>query len=183
MKIYASSVADSGVVLATLIGDVIGSRGAEDRQGLDDRLVGVLGRVNAELEPATPLRVTVGDEYQGAFAHVADAIAASLRIQLLLAPEYSVRHGIGWGEVTVLREDPRVEDGPGWWAARAAIERLGSSWSTSRMQHTLYLRTLGKPARDSQAGFLMTREPHRQRAQSAQREIDIVRTGAEAERP
>ena len=32
--------------------------------------------------------------------------------------------GIGWGRVQVLSEEPRVEDGPGWWAARAAIETV-----------------------------------------------------------
>jgi hypothetical protein len=32
-----------------------------------------------------------------------------------------VRHGIGWGETTVL-DEAGIEDGPGWWAARAAID-------------------------------------------------------------
>jgi hypothetical protein len=32
-----------------------------------------------------------------------------------------VRQGLGWGPVEVLGEEPRIEDGPGWWAARAAV--------------------------------------------------------------
>ena len=39
---------------------------------------------------------------------------------LALLPVVDVRHGIGWGPVSVLGEEPRVEDGPGWWAARAS---------------------------------------------------------------
>ena len=45
-------------------------------------------------------------------------------MRLALLPDADVRHGIGRGSIEVLSEDPRVEDGPGWWAARAAIERV-----------------------------------------------------------
>ncbi|MGZ4476173.1 MAG: SatD family protein [Nocardioides sp.] len=109
---------------ATVIGDVVGSRKEASRATLHARLTTVLERVNAELDPTTPLRVTVGDEYQGCFASVGAAVAATLRLRLWLAPEVEVRHGIGWGAVEVLEESPRVEDGPGWWAARAAIETV-----------------------------------------------------------
>ena len=49
---------------------------------------------------------------------------ASLWLRLHLAPDAQLRHGIGWGTVAVLADEPRVEDGPGWWAARAAIETV-----------------------------------------------------------
>lgn len=109
---------------ATLIGDVVGSRGARDRSRLHTRLGQVLDQVNASADPGTPLRITLGDEYQGRFATVGEALGAALRLRLALLPEYDVRHGIGWGAVTVLQEEPRVEDGPGWWAAREAIEAV-----------------------------------------------------------
>lgn len=112
------------VALATLIGDVVGSRRLADRDALHRLLVDALTQVNDELDPLTPLRVTVGDEYQGAFAAVGEAARATLRLRLLLAPEVDVRHGIGWGEVRTLSDAPRVEDGPGWWSAREAIERV-----------------------------------------------------------
>ena len=108
--------------VATLIGDVVGSRTAPDRAALHVRLSEVLTEANDALHPVVALRVTVGDEYQGCFATVGEAVHATLWLRLRLAPETDLRHGVGWGEVTVLTERPRVEDGPGWWAARSAIE-------------------------------------------------------------
>src|SRR5690606_15404285 len=67
-----------------------------------------------------PLRITVGDEFQGRFATLGAALAATLRLRLALSPA-DIRFGIGWGEVTVL-DDEGTQDGPGWWVARNAIE-------------------------------------------------------------
>ncbi len=108
----------------TLIGDLIGSRGSTDRRALHEAFAAVLDRVNTELRPPTPVRMQVGDEYQGVFASLGDALHASLTVRLALLPHADVRHGIGRGRIEVLGEDPRVEDGPGWWAARAAIDRV-----------------------------------------------------------
>jgi len=113
-------------VRATLIGDVVGSRAVGDRGRLHAALTEELARLNGGDAPApvVPLRVTVGDEYQGCFGTVGDALRAALRLRLALAPYAEVRHGVGWGAVGVLSEEPRVEDGPGWWAAREAIEAV-----------------------------------------------------------
>lgn len=108
-------------VVATVIGDVVGSRAAPDRRRLHDRVSGALARVNDACSPVLPLRITIGDEYQGVFATIGDALRATLRLRLELLPGHDVRHGVGWGEVSVLQSEPRVEDGPGWWAAREAI--------------------------------------------------------------
>lgn len=105
----------------TVIGDLVGSRRSTDRARLHARLGQVLAEVNEQLAPLTPLRVTVGDEYQGVLATLGDALRATLLLRVALLPEVDVRHGIGSGEVTVLAEEPRVEDGPGWWSARDAI--------------------------------------------------------------
>lgn len=110
----------------TLIGDVVGSRIPDDRSDVHARLEAALVRVNAELSPLRPLWITAGDEYQASFERVGEAIAATLRLRLALLPDLDVRHGIGWGEVTVLSESPRIEDGPGWWAARKAINRVSA---------------------------------------------------------
>ncbi|QIX27272.1 hypothetical protein ncot_12180 [Nocardioides sp. JQ2195] len=109
-----------------LIGDVVGSRIPDDRADVHARLEAALARVNAELAPQGPLWITAGDEYQAVFERVGDAIAATLRLRLALLPDLDVRHGLGWGEVTVLSETPRIEDGPGWWAARAGINRVAA---------------------------------------------------------
>ncbi len=138
------------MLTATLIGDLVHSRRSEDRGALHGRLATALAEVNAELDPPTPLRVTVGDEYQGGFATVGGAVRASLRLRLALSPDGDVRHGLGWGEVTVLQEEPRVEDGPGWWSARDAIaevhraaQRPGSRW-----RRTVFRRAEGTDGPD-----------------------------------
>lgn len=117
--------------VATVIGDVIGSRVAPDRQRLHERVTKALARVNETRAPVLPLRLTVGDEYQGAFATVGEALRATLWLRLELLPEHDLRHGVGWGEVSVLQDRPRVEDGPGWWAAREAIVAVEAAEATS----------------------------------------------------
>lgn len=126
--------------VATLIGDLVGSRTSVDRSDLHLRLGDALAEVNALVEPVRPLWVTAGDEFQGTFASVGAAMQASLHIRLRLAPAYDVRHGIGWGSTTVLDEAGGIEDGPGWWAARAAIEAAERSErsSSGRTLRTAY---------------------------------------------
>jgi len=103
-----------------VIGDIVGSRRSADRPALHVRLTGALATVNAEL--GGDLRMTVGDEYQGAFPTLGHALRATLRLRLALLPTADVRHGIGVGAVQTLDAGSRIEDGPGWWAARDAIE-------------------------------------------------------------
>jgi hypothetical protein len=130
--------------VAALLGDVVHSRTAPDRSRLHARLVELLDRANDVLRPVVPLRITVGDEFQGCFATVGAALHATLWLQLHLAPEAQLRHGVGWGDVAVLSETPRVEDGPGWWAARAAIESVKSDAGRAGSRHlrTAYRRSV-----------------------------------------
>lgn len=130
--------------VATLIGDVVGSRGAADRGALHRALTQAIASVNGTLDPVVPLRITVGDEYQGAFAEVGSALVATLRLRLAIAPVADVRHGVGWGPISVLSEEPRVEDGPGWWSAREAIEVVhAEETSGARGVRTAYRRAEG----------------------------------------
>lgn len=110
--------------VATVIGDVVDSRAAASRADLHDGLVALLRGVNDATGPGTPLRITVGDEFQGCFASVGTALLAVRTLRLTAPSGIDLRFGIGWGPVAVLQEEPRVEDGPGWWAARAAIESV-----------------------------------------------------------
>ena len=105
---------------ATLIGDVVGSRRASDRAGLHRRVDAALRDVAATA--LAPPAFTVGDEFQGSYRMVGDAIDVALRVRLATAAGIDVRFGIGWGAVTILDEQARIEDGPGWWAAREAID-------------------------------------------------------------
>lgn len=108
----------------TVIGDLVGSRRSLDRAAVHARFERAVDAVNEEYALPVPLRIALGDEFQGIFATLGDAITATLRLRMALLPDVDVRQGIGWGRVRVLAEDPRVEDGPGWWAARAAIETV-----------------------------------------------------------
>lgn len=130
------------MLIAAVIGDLIRSRHSQDREALHRSLAVTLAEINATHALITPFRVTVGDEYQGGCATAAEALRATLRLQLALAPEIEVRHGIGWGEVQLLQEQPRVEDGPGWWAARDAIEQVHRAENRpgSRLRRTAFRR-------------------------------------------
>jgi hypothetical protein len=106
---------------AALIGDVVDSRHASDRGQLHRRITEALAE--------TLLAFTVGDEFQGSYPTVGDAIDAALAVRLAVGPEIDVRFGIGWGEVTVLDAGTGIQDGPGWWSAREAIE-----WTAAAQQ-------------------------------------------------
>jgi hypothetical protein len=110
---------------ATLIGDVVGSRSLADRAGVHR----LLNRALRDLTDVAidPPAFTVGDEFQGAFTSVGLAIDAALSIRLAIAPGIDVRFGLGWGAVTMLDKTAGIQDGPGWWAAREAIEWTASA--------------------------------------------------------
>lgn len=105
-----------------VIGDVVGSRESADRPGLHRVLSEALEVVNDRW--STDLRITVGDEYQGTAPTVGVATAIVLALRLALLPAHDLRHGIGRGATAVLDAGAGIEDGPGWWAARAAIDAV-----------------------------------------------------------
>jgi hypothetical protein len=114
-------------IYATLIGDLVRSREADSRVALQRSLERALDDVNELLKPVQPLEPTVGDEFQGAFGDPITAVKASLLLRLYLLKEGDIdaRFGLGFGEVTVFKNrTPISQDGPGWWSARAAIERV-----------------------------------------------------------
>jgi hypothetical protein len=115
----------SSTLKATLIGDVVGSRRVADRSGEHHALNSALRDVAANA--IDPPAFTVGDEFQGSYPTVGAAINAALSLRLAVAPGIDVRFGIGWGAVTVLDASAGIQDGPGWWAAREAIEWTASA--------------------------------------------------------
>jgi hypothetical protein len=114
-------------VQVAVIGDLVASRRAGERPSLHARLVAALDHVNSAVPAAVPLRVTVGDEYQGVYDELGPALRATLLLRLALLPDVDARHGVGRGSIVVLDEEPRVEDGPAWWAAREAIESVATT--------------------------------------------------------
>lgn len=115
MKLKPSSV------VATLIGDVVASRRSPDRAAVHRSVTAALREASDDAIDRPAL--TVGDEFQGTYRSVGAAIDATLAIRL--ATGVDIRFGIGWGPVTVL--DDRIQDGPGWWAAREAIEWIAEA--------------------------------------------------------
>jgi hypothetical protein len=110
---------------ATLIGDVVGSRRATDRSELHRVLASALRHVVGDA--IDPPAFTVGDEFQGSYRTVGAAIDAALSLRLAVGSEIDVRFGIGWGTVTILDADAGIQDGPGWWTAREAIQQTAEA--------------------------------------------------------
>lgn len=155
--------------IATLIGDLVDSRHHSDRRGLQQALKSTLRKVNEEMVPVQPLELTVADEFQGAFSTLASAAKASLllRLELLGGPAGTdSRYGLGIGAITVFdgNSAPLSQDGPGWWSARAAIDRarrLAESPRTSFVRTCVgYGPEAGVPPAESAAveAFLMCRD-------------------------
>ena len=146
----------------TVIGDLVGSRRSEDRTAMHERFARAVAGVNEAYAPPVPLRIGLGDEFQGIFASLGDAVAATLRLRMALLPHVDVRQGIGSGRVVVLAEEPRVEDGPGWWAARSAIEEVEAyeRKAALRAVRTAYVAAEGEHGPDPALvnAALMTRD-------------------------
>jgi hypothetical protein len=118
----------------TVLGDLVASRALPDRGAVHTSLAGALEEVNQALRPVLPFAPTVGDEYQGACDRLSDAVLAALLVRLALLPSADVRCGLGHGPVTVYdaTRRPPLQDGPGWWTAREAIEAIGGAREARR---------------------------------------------------
>jgi hypothetical protein len=112
-------------LLVAVLGDVVASRHHPSRSGLREALDGALGVANSRTAPLQPLTPTIGDEFQGLYTNLAAALEATLLVRLSLVGLVDVRFGVGHGALTAYHEGraPFEQDGPAWWAARAAVER------------------------------------------------------------
>lgn len=109
-----------------VIADIISSRESASR---DDVQRGV-EQAAMEVDRTYPWALqkwypTVGDEFQAAFRTVDDALLSTLYLQLALPDGVGCRFGIGLGGMVPVesRLGDRIQDGPGWWAARDAVDR------------------------------------------------------------
>lgn len=107
----------------TVIVDLVGSRRHADRAWVHRAFTTALAAVNRVVPAEQPLEPTVGDEAQARYATVEQALRATLLVRLELPPELDARAGIGLGPVQDLGQGAvgLLQDGPGWWAARDAI--------------------------------------------------------------
>ena len=108
-----------------VIADIVGSRTLADRAGAQRAIIDTSRQVHDDHPVAeSPLAPTVGDEFQAVFHGLAAALTSLLLIQLHLPEGIGLRFGLGVGAVDPVGGD--ITDGPGWWAARAAIDRFES---------------------------------------------------------
>ena len=116
--------------LAAIIGDIVESKTATDREALQHLFLDVLDIANRTTSPQTDLRITRGDEFEGSYETIADAWFATLRLRLLMRERgQDLWTSVAWGEVTALPDAPNAaaQDGPAWWTARTALTELKQS--------------------------------------------------------
>ncbi|MEN0023996.1 SatD family protein [Microbacterium sp. LWO14-1.2] len=113
-------------MVIAVVADIVGSRKLDDRSAAQRVLDQTISLVEGDLPLASqPLTPTVGDEQQGVYRSLEDALVSLLMIQLRLPDGIGFRFGIGIGAVsTVESVHGELADGPGWYAARAAIETV-----------------------------------------------------------
>lgn len=155
-------------VYLALIGDVRGSRTAEDRADLQRRLTEAVAAANDAVPAgfAAPLRITAGDEVQGLLAAPGAAVGVLAGVEDRVRPA-TLDWGLGFGPLTTdPGADPAALDGPCFHAARAALEsaRAEDAWGAVRglvpplgAVASSLLRLMGTIRRewtDKQAGYV-----------------------------
>ena len=110
-----------------VIGDIKDSRLLENRKEVQTHMQTILEQVNEKYEEyiASRFLITLGDEFQGLLYTGENVLHIISEIRMQLYPVH-LRFGIGFGQITT---DIRAEmalgaDGPGYYRAREAIERL-----------------------------------------------------------
>lgn len=106
--------------VAAVIVDIVRSRELPDRAAGQAAVLKAFARAERQVTPVQPLGATVGDEFQGVYASLADAIRVTTACALVLPDGIEVRAGIGLGEVVEVEGD--ISDGSAWWRAREAID-------------------------------------------------------------
>ncbi|WP_161580346.1 SatD family protein [Subtercola vilae] len=106
-----------------VIVDLVRSRQIASRAEAQPLIEDTFGFVNGRVNPVQPIRATIGDEFQGVFSTLGDALEATLLTRLALPSGLDCRFGIGSGAIETVGEGMagRLQDGPGWWLAREAI--------------------------------------------------------------
>ncbi|WP_404432323.1 SatD family protein [Microbacterium lacus] len=106
--------------------DIVGSRQLVNRDHAQAQIEAVIRRVAEDVPGvARPLEPVVGDELQGEFETLSRALASILLIRLGLPDGIDLRFGVGSGESFGVESARGVlPEGPAWWAAREAIERV-----------------------------------------------------------
>ncbi len=110
-----------------LIGDLIRSRDADDRAGLQQRLQDCLDTLNQQAGPAlvSPYTLTLGDEFQAVRTGTTGLWTELLQIRRAVLPE-QVRFSLGLGTLATSINPKQAlgMDGPAFHIARDGMEAL-----------------------------------------------------------
>lgn len=141
-----------GIYFAVL-GDIVGSRAHDERASLQDQVLSALQSTNGLVPATQELVPTIGDEFQGLYEGLPAALEATLLVRLNLIGRADVRFGVGAGDLVLEPgpESPFGQDGPAWWAARAAIGRAARP--ARRRGSPQGLRTVFVDGRSAEDGF------------------------------
>lgn len=137
----------SGHRYALVIGDVVESRNASSQEELLTDLHEAHRWLNSRLKAVEPMTTTVGDEFQGVFRSIREALEAAVLLRLHLLGRYDLRFGLGWGAVTTIAPEkaPLAQSGEGWWRAREAIEEAADLAGKRGWPRTVRMRARGLP--------------------------------------
>lgn len=110
-----------------IIGDIRNSRKLESRKSVQDKLKTVLEEINEKYKEdvISKFVITLGDEFQGVLADGKNILKIIEEIRMKLYP-VEFRFGIGIGKITtdIDTEMALGADGPGYYKARNAIDKL-----------------------------------------------------------
>lgn len=138
-----------------IIVDISHSKDHDDRQLLQHEVLEAFARVNETIPSLQPLEATIGDEFQAVYSSLSEALSATLLARLHLPEGVDCRFGLGQGEVRTVAEGRAglIQDGPGWWAAREAVEQARTrEYSRFKFVRTWFVsETDTSPNTDSRA--------------------------------
>lgn len=125
---------------AAVLIDIVNSRHS-GREHSHRALLAAIEHTNRAHPALEPLRTTVGDEAQGIYDSLGNALAAAITLRLTAATQHNptdLRVGVGLGDVTVIDAQRGIQDGTAWWHAREAITWVAEQ---SESPHFTHLRT------------------------------------------
>lgn len=113
-----------------VIGDIRNSKKIENRSEVQKKLKHVLERINEKYysDISSKFMITLGDEFQGLLCNGSNTMEILSEIERKMYP-VKIRFGVGIGAITtdVNSEMSIGADGPGYYKAREAIEKLKES--------------------------------------------------------
>ncbi|WP_181136470.1 SatD family protein [Rathayibacter sp. AY1E6] len=115
-----------------VIFDIVRSREIPSRGEAQARIEYEFLQLDPAVHHLQPIRPTLGDEFQAVYETLSAALLATALACLKMPENIEIRAGIGRGPIEVLGEGlvGVLQDGPGWWSARTAVNEA------RRLQYT-----------------------------------------------